>query len=224
MSNYQQWSDVDAYFTDVLLPADDVLTAALDASKAAGLPEIAVSPPQGRMLQLLATLHGVRSVLEVGTLGGYSTIWMARGVPADGRVITLEIDPKHAEVARANFVRAGLDDRIEVRLGPALETLPKLAAAGDGPFDMVFIDADKGNNPDYFAWALRLSRPGSLIVVDNVVRNGRVLDADSTDVDIVGTRKLIELVAAEPTVSATAIQTVGTKGYDGFVLAIVNES
>jgi predicted O-methyltransferase YrrM len=224
MNNYQQWSDVDAYFTDVLLPADDVLTAALDASKAAGLPEIAVSPPQGRMLQLLATLHGARSVLEVGTLGGYSTIWMARGVPADGRVITLEIDPKHAEVARANFVRAGLDDRIEVRLGPALESLPKLAAAGDGPFDMVFIDADKGNNPDYFAWALRLSRPGSLIVVDNVVRNGRVLDADSADVDIVGTRKLIELVAAEPTVSATAIQTVGTKGYDGFVLAIVNES
>jgi predicted O-methyltransferase YrrM len=162
--------------------------------------------------------------LEVGTLGGYSTIWLARGVPADGRVVTLEIDPKHADVARTNFVNAGLDDRIEIRLGPALQSLPQLAQAGDGPFDMVFIDADKANNPEYFRWALRLSRPGTLIIVDNVVRDGAVIDAHSTSADIVGTRALIELVAQEPTVRATAIQTVGTKGYDGFLMAIVNES
>lgn len=218
----EQWTAVDRYVTDLLAPADEALTAALAASDAAGLPRINVAPNQGKLLQLLAQLQGARTVLEIGTLGGYSTIWLARALPEGGRLISLEYDPAHAEVATANIAHAGLDKIAEVRTGAALETLPKLVAEpGAGPFDLVFIDADKLNNARYVEWALKLTRPGSLIIVDNVVRGGAVIDADSTDPGIVGTREMYELVAREPRLSATAVQTVGTKGYDGFLLARV---
>jgi predicted O-methyltransferase YrrM len=205
------------------VPPDPALAAALDASAAAGLPAINVSPNQGKLLHLLARLQGARAVLEIGTLGGYSTIWLARALPEGGRLITLEADPKHAEVARANIARAGLAGVVELRLGPALETLPQLAFEGLGLFDLVFIDADKPSTADYFAWALRLSRRGSLIVVDNVVREGAVADAASDDPKVQGVRRFYERLASEPGVSATAIQTVGTKGYDGFAIALVTE-
>jgi predicted O-methyltransferase YrrM len=211
------WSQVDHYLGEVLVPADLALDAALAASKAAGLPEIAVAPNQGKLLNLLARLAGARSILEIGTLGGYSTIWLARALPADGRLITLEADPKHAEVARANIAAAGFADVVDVRLGKALDTLPSV----EGPFDLVFIDADKPNTPHYFEWALRLSRLGTVIIVDNVIRSGAVADASNTDPAILGVRKLHELIAAEPRVDATALQTVGVKGYDGFTLALV---
>jgi predicted O-methyltransferase YrrM len=215
------WSQVDHYLGEVLVPADPALDAALDAalaaSKAAGLPEIAVAPNQGKLLNLLARLAGARSILEIGTLGGYSTIWLARALPADGRLITLEADPKHAEVARANIAAAGFADVVDVRLGKALDMLPSV----EGPFDLVFIDADKPNTPHYFEWALRLSRLGTVIIVDNVIRSGAVADASNTDPAILGVRKLHELIAAEPRVDATALQTVGVKGYDGFTLALV---
>ena len=217
----EQWTAVDRYFTDLLVPPDPALDAALRASGAAGLPPINVAPNQGKLLQLLATIQGARSILEIGTLGGYSTIWLARALPAGGRLITLEADPTHAEVARANIAGAGLADVVEVRLGRALETLPRLAAEGRGPFDLIFIDADKPSTPDYFAWALKLARRGSLIVVDNVVRGGAVIDAASDDAGVRGVRRFNELLAAEPRVSATAIQTVGSKGYDGLVIALV---
>lgn len=213
---------VDRYFSDLLEPRDPALDAALADSMAAGLPPINVAPNQGKLLHLLARAHGVRTVLEIGTLAGYSTIWLALALPADGRIITLEFDPKHADVARKNFARAGLEGMIELRVGRALETLPQLAAEGRGPFDLIFIDADKAGTADYFAWALKLSRPGSLIVVDNVVRNGAVVDAASEDAGVRGVRRFHDLIAAERRVSATAIQTVGSKGYDGFVLAVVN--
>lgn len=214
------WGAVDQYITDLLVPSDPALEAALEASAAAGLPAINVAPNQGKLLEILARLTGARAILEIGTLGGYSTIWLARALPADGRLITLEADPKHAEVARANIARAGLAASVEVRLGKALETLPAVAAEGHGPFDLVFIDADKPNNPDYFAWAMRLTRPGSLIIVDNVVRDGAVADPNSTDPSVQGVRRLNEIVAAEPRVSATAIQTVGSKGYDGLAIIL----
>ncbi|MGW6602466.1 O-methyltransferase [Streptomyces sp. NPDC055036] len=217
----EQWNAVDRYFTDQLAPADEALSAALAASDAAGLPAIAVAPNQGKLLQLLARLQGARTVLEIGTLGGYSTIWLARALPEDGKLISLEYDPRHAEVARANLAHAGLDKIAEVRTGPALETLPVLAAEDAGPFDLVFIDADKANNPHYVEWALKLTRPGSVIIVDNVVRNGAVADPDSTDASVQGTRRAIELMAEHPRLSATAVQTVGSKGYDGFALAHV---
>ncbi|KWX00485.1 O-methyltransferase [Carbonactinospora thermoautotrophica] len=217
----ERWTAVDRYITDLLVPSDPALDATLQASAAAGLPPINVSPAQGKLLHLLARAQGARTILEIGTLGGYSTIWLARALPADGRLITLEADPKHAEVARANIARAGLADVVEVRLGRALDTLPRLAAEGHGPFDLIFIDADKPSNPDYFAWALKLSHPGSLIITDNVVRDGAVIDADSDDPRVQGTRRFFELLAAEPRVSATAIQTVGDKGYDGFAIALV---
>ncbi len=219
----EQWSTVDRYITDHLLPQDDALEAALKASAEAGLPNIAVSPAQGKMLMLLARMQRARTILEIGTLGGYSTIWLARALPAGagGRVVTLEYDPKHAEVARKNIARAGLSGVVEIMVGAALETLPKVEASGRGPFDMFFIDADKPSNPDYFAWALRLSRPGSLILVDNVVRDGAIVDASRSDPPIEGTRRLYEAMAREPRVTATAIQTVGSKGYDGFAMAIV---
>lgn len=217
----EQWSAVDRYLADLLAPPDPALDEALRASAAAGLPPINVSPSQGKLLQLLARVQGARAILEIGTLGGYSTIWLARALPADGRLITLEADPRHAEVARANLARAGLAEVVEVRLGRALETLPRLAAEDRGPFDLVFIDADKPSTPDYVAWALRLCRRGSLIVVDNVVRDGAVIDAGSDDPGLRGVRRALELLAAEPRVSATAIQTVGGKGYDGFALALV---
>ncbi|MFE1958182.1 O-methyltransferase [Streptomyces sp. NPDC059479] len=217
----EQWTAVDRYFTDQLAPADEALTAALAAADAAGLPAINVAPNQGKLLQLLARVQGARTVLEIGTLGGYSTIWLGRALPDDGRLISLEYDATHAEVARASLARAGLDKIAEVRTGPALETLPVLEAEGAGPFDFVFIDADKPNNPHYLEWSLKLTRPGSLIVVDNVVRNGAVTDPTSTNPSVVGTREMIDLIAANPRLSATAIQTVGVKGYDGFLLARV---
>ena len=217
----EQWTAVDAYFTAEIGGSDEVLEAALAASRAAGFPPIHVSPPQGKLLHLWARMIGARRILEIGTLGGYSTIWLGRALPADGRLVTLEIDPEHAEVARANIARAGLTEVVDLRLGQALETLPRLEAEGAGPFDLFFIDADKPSNPDYFRWALKLSRPGSLIVVDNVVRKGAVIDGASTDEDVQGVRRMLDLIAAEPRVSATAIQTVGSKGYDGFVVALV---
>jgi len=215
------WTVVDHLLTEALVPTDPALDAALEASAAAGLPPINVSPNQGKLLQLLARLQGARRILEIGTLGGYSTIWLARALPKGGRLITLEADPKRAEVARANLGRAGLAEVVELRVGRALDTLPGLAAEGRGPFDLTFIDADKRSNPEYFAWALRLSRPGALIIVDNVVRGGAVLDAGSEDESVQGVRRLFGLLAAEGRVSATAIQTVGSKGYDGLVIALV---
>ncbi|WP_437665550.1 O-methyltransferase [Sorangium sp. So ce1182] len=217
----ERWSAVDRYITDMLVPSDAALDAALGASAAADLPPINVAPNQGKLLHLLARIQGARSILEIGTLGGYSTIWLARALPAGGRLVTLELDPKHAEVARANIARAGLADVVELRLGRALDTLPALAAEGRGPFDFIFIDADKPSNPDYFAWALKLSRRGSVIVVDNVVRKGAVADPESADPNVQGVHRLNKLLAAEPRVSATAVQTVGSKGYDGFAIALV---
>ena len=221
MSESQLWDDVDDYFATQLSPNDEALQAALRDSEAAELPSIAVSPPQGKFLQLLAQVQGARTILEIGTLGGYSTIWLARALPEDGRLVSLEYSAKHAEVATRNIARAGLDRIVEVRVGPALESLPKLADENPAPFDLVFIDADKANNPRYVEWALRLTRAGSLIVVDNVVRSGRVADADSTSPDVLGTRAAIELIASHPRLSGTAIQTVGSKGHDGFALARV---
>jgi predicted O-methyltransferase YrrM len=221
--NQEQWTAVDRYLADLFVPPDPALAGALEASAAAGLPAINVSPNLGKFLHLVARVQGARSILEIGTLGGYSTIWLARALPPDGRLITLEADPKHAAVARANFVRAGLAEVIELRLGPALDTLPQLAAEGRGPFDLIFIDADKRNNPAYLGWALRFSRRGSLIVADNVVRKGAVLDEANQDADIQGVRLFNELLAAEPRVSATALQMVGVKGYDGFAIALVTD-
>jgi len=217
----EQWTAVDRYLADLLVPSDASLAAALAASAAAGLPPADVSPTQGKLLQLLARLSGARMILELGTLGGYSAIWLARALPAGGRLVTLEADPRCAEVARDNIARAGLASAVELRVGPALETLPLVAADGLGPFDLIFIDADKSGNPEYLRWALELSRPGSLIVADNVVRGGAVLDASSSDPSVQGVRRFYELLAGEPRVSATAIQTVGSKGYDGFALALV---
>jgi predicted O-methyltransferase YrrM len=213
------WQAVDDYFNQLLIPTDEALETALKASEAAGLPAIQVAANQGKFLHLLARLMNVRKILEVGTLGGYSTIWLARALPADGRLITLEISAKHAEVARANLAHAGLSSVAGVRVGKAIETLPQLA--NEAPFDLIFIDADKPSNPDYFQWALKLSRPGTLIVVDNVVREGAVVKAHSSDPNVQGVRRLMEIMAAEPRVSATALQTVGGKGYDGLVLALV---
>lgn len=223
MSESQLWHEVDDYFTDRLLPdaPDDALEAALRDSEAAGLPAIAVSPLQGKLLQLLAQLQGARHILEIGTLGGYSTIWLGRALPADGRLISLEYSPEHAEVATRNIARAGLDKQVEVRVGPALDSLPQLADENPPPFDLVFIDADKVNNPHYMEWALRLTSTGSLIVLDNVVRGGRVADPANTDPDVVGTRAALDMIGGHPRLSGTAIQTVGVKEYDGFALARV---
>lgn len=220
----QPWTSVDDYFSDLLAPSDEALTAALRDSDTAGLPQINVTPNQGKLLHLLARTQGARRILEIGTLGGYSTIWLARALPADGRLITLEYKPEHAEVARANLARAGLDKVTEVRVGPALDSLAALGAAHaeqPAPFDFVFIDADKANNPHYVEWSLELTRPGSLIVLDNVVRGGAVTDADDPDPAVRGTRAALDLMARHPKLSATAVQTVGAKGYDGFALARV---
>jgi predicted O-methyltransferase YrrM len=217
----KQWSAIDRYITDALVPSDPALDAALEASESAGLPSIQVAPNQGKLLSILARMLGARNILEIGTLGGYSTIWLARGLSAGGRVVTLEADPRHAEIARANLARAGLGGVVSVREGKALDTLPAIAGERLGPFDLVFIDADKENIPDYFTWALRLSRPGTLIVVDNVIRGGAVADASSTDPRVVGVRRFNELVAKEPRVIATAIQTVGSKGHDGLAFVLV---
>lgn len=215
------WSAVDAYVCDTLHAPDPVLDAALADSAAAGLPAISVTPPMGKLLWLLAQARQARRVLEIGTLGGYSTIWLARAVGQDGRVVTLELDPGHAAVARRNLARANVDSRVELRLGPALDSLAALEAEGAAPFDLVFIDADKPSNPEYFAWALRLSRPGTVIVVDNVVRDGEVLDPLSADDRVQGVRRMHERMRATRGISATTLQTVGGKGYDGFTIAIV---
>jgi predicted O-methyltransferase YrrM len=222
------WSDVDDFLSSLFVGEDAALSGALQRSAAAGLPAINVSPPQGKLLYLLARMVGARRILEIGTLGGYSTIWLARALPADGKVITMEYEPKHAEVARENFEAAGLSDKIELRLGRAIETLPQLEHEAAGPFDLVFIDADKPSTPDYFEWSLKLTRPGGVIVVDNVIRRGAIVDAaaardgsDGERENIQGVRRFLELAAAEPRVSVTAIQTVGGKGYDGFALALV---
>ncbi len=215
------WTSVDEYLNERLVERDPALEAALADSAAAGLPAIAVAPNQGKLLNLLARLRGARRVLEVGTLGGYSAIWLARALPADGRLVTLEVDPKHAQVAEKNLARAGLRDKVEIRVGPALETLARLVADKQPPFDLTFIDADKQNNANYFDAALKLSRPGSLILIDNVVRRGAITDARSTDPAITGTRKLFDRLRDEPRVDATAVQTVGVKGWDGLAIALV---
>jgi len=220
--NQETWSEVDHYVTDVLGLTDDVLESTQKACDDAGLPAIAVSVPQGKFLYQLARIRGARRILEIGTLGGYSTIWMARALPADGRLITLEIDKKHADVARENIARAGFSDRVDVRLGAAIEELPKLAAGNHGPFDFVFIDADKPSIPDYFTWSLKMSRPGTVIVVDNVVREGAVIDSASEDPAVRGVRRLNDMLAREKRVTSTTLQTVGTKGYDGFTVILVD--
>ncbi|GAA1223441.1 O-methyltransferase [Prauserella halophila] len=217
--DHQTWATVDDYLTDNLLGPDEALGDAARAAEAAGLPDIAVSAPQGRFLTLLASMVRARSILEVGTLGGYSAICLARALPPDGTLVTLEADPRFADVARGNVDRAGVGDRVDIRVGAALDTLPTLR--DDAPFDLVFLDADKASNAAYFRWALELSLPGTVIVVDNVVRHGAIADAGSDDPGVRGTREMFELIAAEPRVDATALQTVADKGYDGFALALV---
>jgi predicted O-methyltransferase YrrM len=217
----QQWDAVDDYVAEMLVGEDPALQAALDASDAAGLPPIALTPAQGKLLHLIARIHGARRILEIGTLGGYSTIWLATALPPDGRLITLELEPRYAEVARANAERAGVAGLIEIRVGRALDSLEALIEEGAGPFDLTFIDADKRSTPEYFELALALSRPGSVIVADNVVRGGALADADSQDPGALGMRRFHELISRTPGVSATTIQTVGAKGYDGFTLALV---
>ena len=218
-----RWAAVDRYVADLLVPRDAALDAALAHNAAAGLPAHDVSPVQGRLLELLARMRGARRILEIGTLGGYSTIWLARALGPDGRLVTLERDARYADVARANLARAGLAGVVEVRVGPALAALAALAAEGAGPFDLVFVDADKRSSAEYLRGALRLTAPGSLIVFDNVVRGGALADPHSDDPRVRGVRALHELLAAEPSVRATTIQTVGAKGYDGFMLALVGE-
>jgi predicted O-methyltransferase YrrM len=219
--NQVQWTAVDGYFAEHLLSADPVLDAALRANAAAGLPAIDVSPVQGKFLHLLALSKGARRSVEVGTLGGYSTIWLARALPADGRMITLELNPKHAQVARANLEYAGVSQKVEIRVGPAAGSLAQLHNEGAEPFDMIFIDADKPGNSAYVQGVLKLAHRGTLIVIDNVVREGAILDPASTDRDVQGTRALFDLLASEPRLASTAIQTVGSKKYDGFAMAVV---
>lgn len=217
----ESWNDVDHYFTQLLVKPDAALKSTLAANAEAGLPPIDVAPNQGKLLMLLVQMSGARRVLEIGTLGGYSTIWLARGLSSGGRVITLESMPKHSDVARANIARAGVADRVEVRLAPAVETLAQLVSEGAKPFDLVFLDADKANNAKYLQWAMMLTRPGSVIVCDNVVRGGHVVDEDSGDEAVSGTRAFLDELAADPRLDATAIQTVGVKGWDGFAIARV---
>ncbi len=218
----ETWTVVDDYVGGLLAPHDEALRGAIEAAEVAGLPPIQVSPPQGKLLQMLARTIGAKTVLEFGTLGGYSTIWLGRALPEDGRLISLEADAGYAEVARGSIERAGLADLVEIRVGPALETLPQLEEEGAGPFDLTFIDADKVNTPAYFAWALDRSHPGSLIIADNVVRGGTLAEADSSDATIRAQRNFHETLAREPRAAATTIQTVGGKGYDGFTIVLVN--
>ncbi len=215
------WTAVDNYFSDLLAPHDEHLDAALRANEEAGLPAIGVSPLQGKFLQTMAHIARARRVLEIGLLGGYSTIWMARALPPDGRIISLELEQRHADIARENLRRAGLINLVDIRVGPALDSLAALHQSGTEPFDLIFIDADKEGNPDYLAWALKLSHPGTVIIIDNVARHGAVIDGKSTAADIQGTRRCLEMMAAEPRLSAVALQTVGVKGLDGFALAVV---
>jgi len=217
------WTAVDDYVEALFLPDDPVQAATLADSVAAGLPQIAVSPAQGKLLMLLAKACGARRILEIGTLGGYSAIWLARALPEDGRLVSLELEPKHAAVARANLERAGLAGHVDVRVGPALESLAHLAAEGGEPFDFVFIDADKPGYINYLEGALRLARPGALIVADNVVRQGKVLDPAAADASAQGARRFNDYLAAHPRLSAVVLQTVGSKGHDGFAIALVGE-
>ncbi|HEY1724552.1 MAG TPA: O-methyltransferase [Steroidobacteraceae bacterium] len=218
----QNWRAVDQFLTGLLIQPDPAFDAALAANAAAKLPPQDVSPLQGKLLHLLARACRARTILEIGTLGGYSTIWLARALPEDGRLISLEAESRHAAVARENIARSGLAHCVDVRVGMALDTLPTIESEGLGPFDLIFIDADIPNDPHYLMWALKLSRPGSLIIVDNVVRAGAITSASSSDVRVRGARGLLEVLANEPRLSATAIQTVGSKGYDGFLIALVN--
>ena len=220
MSN-KTWTAVDDYIVSALFEADPVLDAVIATNRKQGLPAIDVSAAQGKLLSLLVRIRGARKVLEIGTLGGYSTIWMARGLPADGKVVTLELDPHHAKVARSNFERAGVSDKVELRTGPALQSLETLAAENAGPFDLIFIDADKPNNPNYLSWAMRLSQPGTVVICDNVVRDGTVLNDDGRDAYVEGARAAFSFIGGDKRLDGTAIQTVGAKGYDGFAIAIV---
>ncbi|MER9856089.1 MULTISPECIES: O-methyltransferase [unclassified Mesorhizobium] len=217
----RSWAAVDDYIVGSLFEADPVLDAVLAANHDQGLPAIDVSPAQGKLLSLLARMRGAKKVLEIGTLGGYSTIWMARALPADGKIVTLGLDPHHASVARSNFERAGVLERVELRVGPALQSLAALGAEHAGPFDFIFIDADKPKNPHYLSWAMRLSRPGTVIVCDNVIRDGAVLDQGGRDPNVEGARAAFSFIGSEKRLDGTAIQTVGAKGYDGFAIAIV---
>ncbi len=216
------WSDVDDYIVQRLVPEDAVMDAVLAANSAGGLPAIDVSAAQGRFLELLVSMTGAKKVLEIGTLGGYSTLWMARALPPGGRIVTLEFSPRHAEVAKANFARAGATDKIELRVGAALDSLPGVEEDGLAPFDLVFIDADKPNNPGYLDWAVRLSRKGTVIVLDNVIRDGAVIEARSGDRSVEGARQGFDFLGSHPRLRATALQTVGAKGYDGFAIAVVD--
>ncbi len=221
MNTKDVWEGVEQYFDEMLVRQDAALRDGLAAAETAKLPAIQVSSGQGKLLHLLARMMGARNILEIGTLGGYSTIWMARALPEGGRIITLEADPKHADVARKNFARAGVESKVELRLGKALDTLPQIAAEGRGPFDMFFIDANKSNMPEYFEWSLKLARTGSVIIADNVVREGAVLDPNSKDPDIQGIRRFLNMVGKEKRASGTALQTVSSKSYDGFALVLV---
>ena len=216
-----RWAAVDRYLAAAFVHRDAGLDAAAAAREAAGLPPVDVSPGEGKFLYLLARVREARAILEVGTFAGYSTIWLARALPPDGRLVTLEIDPARAALARANVARAGLATRVDMRVGPALDTLPRLAAEGAGPFDLIFLDADKRNNPGYLEWSLRLARPGTLIVADNIVRGGAVADPETRDPDALGVRRFNEMVAADPRLAAAAMQTVGAKGWDGLALVLV---
>lgn len=215
------WSAVDDYIVEKLVGADD-LPSVLAANAAAGLRPIDVSAAQGKFLSLLVRITGARRILEIGTLGGYSTIWMARALPAGGQLVTLEYEPQHARVAAANIAAAGLSDTVTIHIGAAAETLPRIAAENPAPFDLIFIDADKPSNPIYLDWALKLSRPGTVIVLDNVVRDGRVVDASSTDPNVVGSRAAFDIIGSSPRLDATALQTVGSKGWDGFAIMVVD--
>jgi predicted O-methyltransferase YrrM len=217
----QLWTSVDDYITDLFVPFDPIMKESLASSEAAGLPSISVAANEGKLLMLLAQICGARRILEIGTLGGYSTIWLARGMAPGGSLITLEASEKHAEIARSNIARAGLAEGVEVRVGPALDTLPQLVAEGRGPFDLIFIDADKENYFGYFTWALKLARPGTVIIADNVIRDGEILDPASSDSRVQGIRRFNQLLANEPRVRATVIQTVGKKGHDGMAIAVV---
>jgi predicted O-methyltransferase YrrM len=216
------WTSVDQYITDHLVHPDQALNDAVQANAAAGLPSIDVAPNQGKLLHLLARIQGTRRILEIGTLGGYSTIWLARALPPDGKLITLELDPAHARIASANIHRAGLTSLVDQRIGPALESLAQLHAEQTAPFDLIFLDADKPNNPAYLEWAIQFSRPGTIIIGDNVIRDGAILDPNHADPRVTGTRTFLDRLGTHPRLDATALQTVGSKGYDGFAIALVN--
>lgn len=221
MMSQEQWTAIDDYFADLFMPEDMALTQALEDSEHAGLNPIAVAPNQGKLLYILAQLNHSKRILEIGTLGGYSTIWMAKALPEDGKIITLEIDQKCADIAQKNIERAGLQDKVEIRVGSALEIMKKMSAAGEAPFDFIFIDADKENNPGYFEYSMKLAQKGTLIIADNVIRKGSIIDPNSTDNSVQGVRKFNELVSAEPCVTTTVVQTVGAKGHDGLEIILV---